>query len=106
MFSEDTTAVCGAAELPLGEGTQIFFEGTYVSEGTVPAGSTWAMNPVPRNDTANTGASFKPRCEEIPDCGSTELNSRCLCSGMWGPYDLLIMDTVKVRETSKVGWLS
>jgi len=86
-----------------GDGTQIFFEGTYVSEGTVPAGSTWAMNPIPRNDTANTGESFKPRCKEIPDCGSTELNSKCLCSGMWGPYDLLIVDTLKVPDNLSPG---
>ena len=32
------------------------FNGTYVREGTTPPGSTWAMNPLPRNDTANTGA--------------------------------------------------
>ena len=44
-----------------GDGTVVFFEGTYVSEGTIPAGSTWAMNPVPRNDTLQTGASFPPR---------------------------------------------
>ena len=44
-----------------GDGVQIYFNGTYVSEGTLPKGSTWAMNPIPRNDTAQTGQSFKPR---------------------------------------------
>ena len=29
-------------------GAQVFFNGTYVSEGTVPPGSRWALNPVPR----------------------------------------------------------
>ena len=50
--------------------------------------------------TANTGASFPPRCEEVPDCGSTEVNSKCRCSGMWGPYDLLIVDILQVSIIS------
>lgn len=45
----------------------------------------WAMNPIPRNDTTQTGKSFKPRCNENPDCGSTSVQSKCKCSGMWGP---------------------
>ena len=36
--------------------------GTYVSEGTVPAGSTWARCPVPRNDMHQTGQGFAPPC--------------------------------------------
>ena len=35
-----------------------------------------------RNDTAQTGQSFFPRCEERPDCGSTKVESDCLCSGI------------------------
>ena len=34
-----------------------------------------------RNDTAQTGQSFAPRCEERPECGSTSVQSDCLCSG-------------------------
>jgi len=82
---------------------QIWFEGSYVTEGTVPAGSAWAMNPVPRNDTAQTGRSFRPRCEERPDCGSTSLNSNCLCSGMWGPYNLEIVDTLELPASLQPG---
>ena len=78
---------------------KVFFNGTYVTEGTVPQGSAWAMNPIPRqgnikkhykllatiglrNDTAQTGQSFAPRCEERPECGSTSVQSDCLCSGL------------------------
>lgn len=86
-----------------GDGTQVYFQGTYVSEGVVPPGAAWAMNPIPRNDTQNTGESFKPRCKEIPNCGSTEVNSDCLCSGMWGPYDLQIVDTLLVPEHLEPG---
>ena len=78
------------------DGTDFWFNGTYVTEGTIPAGSKWAMNPIPRNDTRQTGESFPPRCKEIPNCGSTEVNSKCKCSGMWGPYDLLIVDILQV----------
>ena len=78
------------------DGTDFWFNGTYVTEGTIPAGSKWAMNPIPRNDTRQTGQSFPPRCKEIPNCGSTEVNSKCRCSGMWGPYDLLIVDILQV----------
>ena len=60
----------------------MYYEGTYVSEGTIPEGSMWSMNPIPRNDTKQTGQSFKPRCEEVPNCGSTEVMSQCFCSGM------------------------
>jgi len=64
-------------------GTQIWFNGTYVSEGTNPPGSTWAMNPIPRNGESNStldGQGFRPRCEEVPGCGDTAVESRCFCS--------------------------
>jgi len=85
------------------DGTDFWFNGTYVTEGTVPAGSKWAMNPIPRNDTRQTGDSFPPRCNEIPNCGSTEVNSKCKCSGMWGPYDLLIVDILQIPATLSPG---
>jgi len=85
------------------DGVQIFFNGSYVSEGTHPPGSTWAMNPIPRNDTQQTGKSFPPRCEEVPECGSTEVMSKCLCSGMWGPYNLQIIDTLQLPSDLSAG---
>eukprot|EP00040_Diaphanoeca_grandis_P016385 m.84522 g.84522 ORF g.84522 m.84522 type:complete len:365 (-) comp25761_c0_seq1:150-1244(-) len=45
-------------------GTIITFNGTYVSDGTMPAGSTWVRNPVPRNDVGQTGQGFAPPCDE------------------------------------------
>ena len=47
-------------------GTRVWFEGTYVSNGTVPEGSMWARNPLPRNDHQDTFAGFAPACEEAP----------------------------------------
>jgi len=86
-----------------GDGVKVFFNGTYVTEGTVPQGSAWAMNPIPRNDTAQTGQSFAPRCEERPECGSTSVQSDCLCSGMWGPYNLQIVDTLALPHNIPPG---
>ena len=37
------TAPC----LPGAGGSEIFFDGTYVTAGTTPAGSAWAQNPIP-----------------------------------------------------------
>jgi hypothetical protein len=47
---------------PAHGGTEIFFNGTYVTEGTVPAGSAWSRNPIPRNDMHQTGEGFAPPC--------------------------------------------
>ena len=85
------------------ERTRETVAGTYVSSGTLPKGSTWAMNPLPRNDTAQTGQSFPPRCKEVPNCGSTLVNSKCRCSGMWGPYDLEVVDLVTVPADLPAG---
>lgn len=46
----------------------------YVSKGTVPVGSTWAQNPIPRNDVQNTGQGFPPHCNTTGALG---------CQGMW-----------------------
>ena len=46
---------------------------------------------------------FLCRCKEIPNCGSTAVNSKCFCSGMWGPYDLLIRDTLKIPNNLPPG---
>lgn len=79
------------------KGKQMFFNGTYVSEGTIPKGSTWAKNPIPRN------FAFKPICNEVPKCGDGSIESKCLCSGMWGPYDLEIVDTVQLPDDLEPG---
>ena len=83
-------------------GTQVWFNGDYVSEGTNPPGSLWVKNPVPRNDGTN-GKGFTPKCEEVPDCGTTAVESKCLCSGMWGPYNLEIVDYVVLPASLKPG---
>eukprot|EP00656_Telonema_subtile_P018076 TRINITY_DN19740_c0_g4_i1.p1 TRINITY_DN19740_c0_g4~~TRINITY_DN19740_c0_g4_i1.p1 ORF type:complete len:386 (+),score=67.28 TRINITY_DN19740_c0_g4_i1:61-1218(+) len=56
-------------------GLEIEFNGTYVSSGTVPAGSMWARNPIPRNDMQQTGQGFEPICVEFG------MDAK-MCSGM------------------------
>ena len=79
--------------------TEEEIENVFVDVGTHPAGSKWAMNPIPRNDTAQTGASFAPRCNETcTGCGTPgdkgEDCLSCRCTGMWGAPNLEIVDHV------------
>ena len=41
--------------------------------------------------------------QEMPNCGSTEINSKYFCSGIWGPYELLIVDTLKIPHKLEPG---
>lgn len=72
-------------------------DNVFVGEGTHPAGSIWAMNPIPRNDSAQTGASFKPKCNETcTGCSGGQGGAcmHCKCTGEWGPANLEIVDHV------------
>jgi len=82
------------------------FNATYVTEGTTPTGSMWAMNPVPRawknlttgewtGNYAQTGEGFQPFCDE--DSGTYA------CVGMWGPYNMEIVDMVKIPDDLPAG---
>ena len=44
----------------LANGTALPIPGTFVDVGTLPAGSTWAKNPLPRNDFNDTRQGFTP----------------------------------------------
>lgn len=72
-------------------------DNVFVSVGTFPPGSRWAMNPVPRNDTAQTGTSFAPKCNETcTGCttGSDPACMTCRCTGEWGVRNLEIVDNL------------
>lgn len=75
----------------------------YLKIGTHPPGSSWARNPIPRQNM------FPPPCKESLGCkGGNGLRTECRCSGMWGPYNLEIVDQVKVPTVAPgeyvVGW--
>lgn len=65
--------------------------GTYVSEGTLPHGSTWAMNPLPYSN-AQEPPTFLPPCKERIDRTLTDTPS---CSGR-DPFNTLILDQLIV----------
>ena len=46
-FQETPMPFAGDSSLMLGNGTMMTLKSTFVSEGTLPAGSTWQMNPIP-----------------------------------------------------------
>jgi|EP01049_Picozoa_sp_SAG25_P014161 hypothetical protein len=82
---------------PAHGGTEIFFRGTYVSEGTTPAGSVWAQNPIPLTagddglpDDAPSGTPvFKPKCTNVTMCSH-------MGDGNYAIPDLEIVDTVRI----------
>ena len=64
VFQKTPLAFVGKQALRWGGvgGDVLRFDGTYVTQGTTPAGSAWAMNPIPRNDYKQTGQGFTPKC--------------------------------------------
>ena len=80
-------------------GKQLFFNGTRVSTGTSPAGSTWSMNPLPRADATlypDKMDAFPAVCYDpnAPADGTTGVQG--LCSGWYGPDNLEVVDSVRV----------
>ena len=43
-------------------GTRLYIDGIFVSEGTNPKGSTWARNPIPRINDDNIGLHDPKTC--------------------------------------------
>eukprot|EP00658_Telonema_sp_P-2_P065472 TRINITY_DN54702_c0_g1_i1.p1 TRINITY_DN54702_c0_g1~~TRINITY_DN54702_c0_g1_i1.p1 ORF type:complete len:368 (-),score=63.01 TRINITY_DN54702_c0_g1_i1:394-1497(-) len=65
--------------------------GTYVSTGTLPVGSTWARNPLPYSN-AQSPPEFEPPCIETVDRTKSDTGK---CSGR-DPYNTLISDALRV----------
>merc|ERR1712046_302330 len=109
-------------------GTKYPIKGTFVSEGTTPAGSTWAMNPIPRIDfdssssgqypgytgckmvngvpVGNACRQFDPPCPwddgwyaQPPEKQSVDVEGAC--SGDWTGG--VIVDTVLIPSNIKPG---
>ena len=87
-------------------GKQLYFNATRVSTGTVPQGSTWTMNPLPRADATlypDAMDAFPAVCDDphAPSDGSTA--NQGLCSGWYGPDNLEVVDNVRVPASLKPG---
>ena len=80
------------------DGTNTTIPGHYVSTGTKPAGSQWAMNPLPYTCPTRGPAcswevqSFEPPCPETLDRTRTDTGR---CSGR-DPFNTLIVDELSV----------
>jgi hypothetical protein len=90
------------SRLMLSNGTMINLTSTFVTDGTMPAGSTWQMLPIPSTRDLHTGKMgypFPPPCYE-PTPPRTL--SQGICSGEW-INNITIYDYLKVPEDLKAG---
>ena len=76
---------------PAKEQERYVINGTYVDRGTLPAGSTWARNPLPYSN-AQSAPEFAPPCDETVDRTASDTGK---CSGR-DPYNTLIADELRV----------
>ena len=92
-------------------GEQLFFNGTYATEGTTPKGSMWAKVPVPGGPWGYVmhGASFKPFCKESEACTSAVdkkagfMVCRCAGEGVGDIPTLEIVDQVRIPKDLPAG---
>lgn len=92
-------------------GRMLFFDAVDVIEGT-KAGVMWRKNPVPRawktkdgkwgpgSNHVQTGMGFQPVCE---DHGMDQKGTQQSCTGMWGPYNVEIVDKVVIPKNLAAG---
>ena len=75
--------------------------GTYVTEGTTPAGSQWSRCPIPRNDMHQTGRGFAPPCMQF---GMPAAMCQGMEDGQGGAEPTLeIVDRVLIPEGTPPG---
>mmetsp|Transcript_110706 Transcript_110706/g.220087 ORF Transcript_110706/g.220087 Transcript_110706/m.220087 type:complete len:377 (-) Transcript_110706:63-1193(-) len=80
-------------------GKQLWFNATRISKGTIPAGSTWTMNPLPRVDATkypDAMDAFPAPCYDPNAPSDANVSVQGLCSGWYGPDNLEVVDTVRV----------
>jgi len=80
---------------PKNGGKEHFYDGMYVSNGTVPAGSKWSLNPVPRTDH---GEAQPAMCNETATERCTEMQD-----GSSAQPDFEIVDRIKIPNGLKPG---
>ena len=113
-FHKAPMPFAGNSKLMMSNGSMLPLESVFVSEGTIPANSTWQMMPIPMghdycgsNPGCQTnGHPFPPPCgEENDPCGPSGKENGCaglaqgLCSGEW-MNNITIYDSLKVPEVT------
>ena len=92
----------GHSNLTLSNGTEIQLTSKFVSNGTLPVGSTWQVMPIPSTSQLGkqpkgipqTAFQFEPPCyEPVLPTGLTQGR----CSGEWTP-NITIHDTLRIPE--------
>lgn len=76
-------------------GRELLFNGTYVSDGTVPLGSKWSLNPIPRYDH---GAAQQAKCDDKAPYRCTGMTD-----GSTAQPNLEIVDQVLIPQGIKAG---
>jgi len=94
----------GPQTLKWNDGTTEDINGTYVEEGTNPAGSMWAMNPLPPTPDETFPSPCKTHREptDAPMAVGQFGQNQDGCSGNW-PTTVIIMDKVRVPADTPPG---
>jgi len=111
-FQQTPMPFAGDSSMMLSNGTIIELKSTFVSEGTLPAGSTWQMNPVPgyinfHNKTGHPTISgckhwFDPPCYDPTPVPNYEALTQGICSGEW-LTNITLYDQLRVPEHLEPG---
>eukprot|EP00037_Helgoeca_nana_P015134 m.141751 g.141751 ORF g.141751 m.141751 type:complete len:354 (-) comp22880_c0_seq1:29-1090(-) len=76
-------------------GSRIAIEGVYLSEGTSPPNSTWALQPLPLTPMDHWG-SFEPPCQGNDNrINATDPSPSALCAGTF-PFGVNVVDELHV----------
>jgi len=86
---------------------QLEFNASRVSTGTVPAGSTWAKNPIPSGLWEREGPAFEPVCEESDACkawasGLGGGQGVCRCTGYSNGGEAPLLPNVEIVDVLKI----
>ena len=92
--------------------TDLHFNATRTNTGTMPKGSMWSKNPIPRfaEQWEDEGPAFEPVCEESQACRDLAFDCKgncgfagadCRCSG--APKNVEIVDVLKIPADLKPG---
>merc|ERR1712194_88906 len=84
-FQETAMPFVGDSSMMMANGTITKLKSTFVSEGTLPAGSTWQMVPIPGyvNFFGPDKHWFDPPCYDPAPAPKTDELNEGRCSGEW-----------------------
>lgn len=111
-FQSTPMPFAGDSKIMMSNGSMLQLKSTFVSEGTLPAGSTWQMLPIPMSHDYCTkgnkvgcttaGHPFPPPCHDPCPTGGCPGLSQGLCSGEW-LTNITMYDQLRVPEHLEPG---